>query len=394
MVRVVVLGGYGEFGRRLAGRLVSSGVTVIVAGRSAERAGTLAEALACESRRIDIDDDLASSLEQTDADILVDCTGRFDDYRVAKACIATGINYIDLADNRAFVAGISTLDYEARQAGVFVLSGASTVPGLSSAVLAAMAERVAELDAVEYGISPGSRPRPGLATVRSILSAVGQTRSDVGVCWGDLVYRRFPGVGVRLLSRCECPDWSLFPAHFGVSTMMFRAGLEIPVLQVGMWVLAQLVRARVVRDLSRHARWLEAIASGLSRFGSDCGGMYMQAKGRDAKGQMLTIDWHLAAREGHGPFVPTLVAAALIEDSEAISAGARACVDGVRLADIEHAARGLAIDFSPITIRAATSSAVAFASENPEPRGAKREHHGNAGHEIEPGAESAGRVVQ
>ena len=54
-----------------------------------------------------------------------------DPYRVARAAIAAGAHYIDLADDGAFVAGIGALDEEAKAAGVAVISGASSVPAIS-----------------------------------------------------------------------------------------------------------------------------------------------------------------------------------------------------------------------------------------------------------------------
>ena len=56
-------------------------------------------------------------------------------YDVAKACIAWGCHYIDLADGREFVDGISALDALARENNVLVVSGASSVPCLTSALV-------------------------------------------------------------------------------------------------------------------------------------------------------------------------------------------------------------------------------------------------------------------
>ena len=68
--------------------------------------------------------------------MLINATGPYQeqDYSLARACIAAGVHYLDLADARAFVTGIGVLDAEARSAGVLAVSGASTVPGLSGAV--------------------------------------------------------------------------------------------------------------------------------------------------------------------------------------------------------------------------------------------------------------------
>ena len=79
----------------------------------------------------------ADDLKRRQADILINATGPYQaqDYRLARTCIAAGVHYLDLADAREFVTGIVDLDAEARHAGVLVVSGASTVPGLSAAVV-------------------------------------------------------------------------------------------------------------------------------------------------------------------------------------------------------------------------------------------------------------------
>ena len=79
----------------------------------------------------------AEALRALSADVLINASGPFQhhDYALPRACIAAGCHYIDLADARAFVTGIGVLDAEAKAAGVSVVSGASSVPGLSSAAV-------------------------------------------------------------------------------------------------------------------------------------------------------------------------------------------------------------------------------------------------------------------
>ena len=95
-------------------------------------------------------------------------------YEVAEACIAACVHYVDLADGRGFVTGIPALDASAKSAGVWVISGASTVPGLSSAVLEHYRSEFATIDSLRYGISPGQKAERGLATTQGILSYVGK----------------------------------------------------------------------------------------------------------------------------------------------------------------------------------------------------------------------------
>ena len=57
------------------------------------------------------------------------------DHRVARACINQRCHYLDLADAREFVATIDALDADAKANDVLVVSGASSVPCLTAAVI-------------------------------------------------------------------------------------------------------------------------------------------------------------------------------------------------------------------------------------------------------------------
>lgn len=96
------------------------------------------------------------------------------DYGVARACIEHRVHYVDLADGRDFVTGIMSLDGAAKRAGVTTISGASTVPGLSSAVVEHYVHEFAAIDELVFGISPGQKAERGLATTEGILTYVGK----------------------------------------------------------------------------------------------------------------------------------------------------------------------------------------------------------------------------
>ena len=74
-------------------------------------------------------------------------------YGVVESCIENGINYLDFADAADFVFGISQYDDGAKAAGIFVLSGVSSFPVLTAAVLREMAKDM-DLISVEGGIAP------------------------------------------------------------------------------------------------------------------------------------------------------------------------------------------------------------------------------------------------
>lgn len=142
VARVLIIGGYGNFGGYVARSLASDPqVRVLIGGRSEPKAlafaARLAGAHASEGHTIDIDGGLPDALRRIAPAIVIHTTGPFQrqDHRVARACIAQGCHYLDLTDAREFVAAIGGLDATARESGVLVVSGASSVPCLTAAVI-------------------------------------------------------------------------------------------------------------------------------------------------------------------------------------------------------------------------------------------------------------------
>ncbi|MCV6603855.1 MAG: saccharopine dehydrogenase NADP-binding domain-containing protein, partial [Porticoccaceae bacterium] len=132
---MLIIGGYGNFGRFIARRLgADENIQLVIAGRSAEKAQALIAEMdtanPAQAAQLDIGKNLRQSLQAIKPDIVIHTSGPFQGqgYDVADACIECGAHYIDLADGREFVAGINALDAEAKVAGVFVVSGASSVP--------------------------------------------------------------------------------------------------------------------------------------------------------------------------------------------------------------------------------------------------------------------------
>ncbi|MDH3472599.1 MAG: saccharopine dehydrogenase NADP-binding domain-containing protein [Rhodospirillales bacterium] len=364
---VLVIGGYGVFGSRLCRLLAATPVLrVVVAGRFPDTARRLAQELArdrpdagIEALRLDIDGELSAALECSDADVVIHAAGPFQgqDYRVARACIATGRHYIDLADGRDFVAGFAALDGAARRAGVLAVSGASSVPGLSGAVVAHLARNLVALEQVEIGITPGNRAPRGLAVVRAILGYTGRAIpvwTDGGqgrvYGWQDLRRRslRLAGrapLGARWFAACDVPDTALLPARYpGLRDVTFHAGLELAVLHLGLWLLSWPVRWRLLPGLAPLAPLARRLAALLEPFGTDRGGMFVEVSGRDAAGAPQRRRWTLIAEGGDGPFVPCLPAAILtraLAEGRLALRGARPCLDLFDLDDVATATNGL-----------------------------------------------------
>lgn len=358
---VLVLGGYGNFGAYISRALAQSpDIRLLVAGRSLEKARRFVAQLglsAAHAVRLDADvTTLAGDLRGLGIDTLIHTAGPFQgqDYRVARACIEAGCNYIDLADGRDFVANIGKLDEAARAAGVLVASGASSVPALSAAVVDEFLPQFSRLDGIRLAIASGAKT-PGLATMRAVLGYCGKpfTRLEDGLWkrvygWQDLQRRRYPEpVGMRWLGSCDVPDLVLFPQRYpGLRTVTFHAGLGIPLSHLAVWALSWLVRARWVRDLAAWAGPLHWLGRCLERFGTRNSAMHVEMAGLAGNGTPLVRTWHILALDHDGPNIPCGGAIALarkLAGGAALPAGARACVGLLTLADYLAALQGLQI---------------------------------------------------
>ena len=119
-------------------------LTLVVAGRSLANAQAFCAPLKAAATLVpavfDRAGDVKGQLRDIKPDVVVDSAGPFqlygsDPYRVVRAAIEQGIHYIDLSDGAAFVDGIVQFDAAARDRGVFILSGASSFPVLTAAVV-------------------------------------------------------------------------------------------------------------------------------------------------------------------------------------------------------------------------------------------------------------------
>jgi len=351
--RVLVLGGYGHFGGRICRALAGDpSMRLTVAGRDAARAEAFAAPLGASAVGLDHGSaEFARRLAEIRPDLLIHTAGPFQgqDYSVAEACIAAGVHYVDLADGRAFVGGIDRLDASARSRGVLVVSGASTLPAASSAIVDALRGAVPGLEQIEISIAPAQRIPRGAATLAAVLGYCGKpfTRLEDGRWrtvrgWQAIRRHAYRTLGTRWMAACDVPDLDLLPRRYpGVKTVTFDAALELGVLQWGMWLMAALAGAGLVRDWSRYARPLQRLAASFDRFGSDVGGMQVSLRGPGGG-----VDCELTATAGHGPEIPAIPAVILarkLASGRLDVRGATACMGLFTLDEFREAVADLAI---------------------------------------------------
>jgi len=251
--------------------------------------------------------------------VVINTCGPFQssDYSVTECCIKHRTHYTDLADGRSFVVEIEQLNQLALDNKVSVISGASTVPGLSSAVVEDYQSEFKTIDVFTFGISPGQQAERGLATTQGILSYVGKPlkppagSGSVRYGWQSIYRQRYPVLGKRWMANCDIPDLDLLPSRYGIKEIKFSAGLELAFMHLGLWGLSWLVRLGFPLKLDAMAKPLLAISILFDHFGSADGGMHILISGKDFKGSPLTRSWFIVALDGYGPYIPTVPAIVL-----------------------------------------------------------------------------------
>lgn len=346
-MKVLILGATGVFGSRLARLLYRDGHDLTLAARTLTAAQTLADDLGATAIQMDRTGDLSALSGQ---DVVIDAAGPFhsygaDPYRLARAALAQGAHYLDLADNAAFCAGITALEPEARAANRAAISGLSSVPAISSAAVRALSgtERPLHIDSA---ILPGNRSPRGLSVMASILAQCGRPyplyqagQWTTATGWTAPRNYRLSGGIIRQGWRIEVPDTRLFPAHFGAHTVDFRAGLELGIMRYGLAAFALLRRLVPFPVATPLVRAFRLVADLLAPFGTGIGGMSVTVTTATQR-----HSWSLLAEDGDGPFVPAVAIRALLRRAN-LPTEAASALEIVTLDELEAAMSDLSIRF-------------------------------------------------
>jgi hypothetical protein len=332
--KILILGGYGTFGRRLAQLIADdSRITLVIAGRSLAKAQRLCAELRSMNTvipaELDRARDLESQLRAIAPDLVVDASGPFqaygeNPYRVVEAAIALGIHYLDLSDGAEFVRGISRFDEAARARGVFVLSGVSSCPVLTAAVVRRLSAGMARIESIAGGIAPSPYADIGLNVIRAIASYAGKPvtllRDGRKTPAPALIDSRLftiatPGrlpLYARRFSLVEVPDLELLPELWpSLRTVWMGVGTVPEIWLRGLNALAWLVRLRLLPSLLPVAALIHNARTRLS-WGEHRGGMFVTVEGTLANGAPVERSWHMIAEGDDGPFVPSMAAEAII----------------------------------------------------------------------------------
>ncbi|MBM3617722.1 MAG: hypothetical protein FJX23_04175 [Alphaproteobacteria bacterium] len=336
--KVLILGGYGNFGGRIAQRLRETGVEVIIAGRNAEKAEVVIDVHA---------DNFPSILEELKPAVLVNATGPFiePDYRIAKACIHAGVQYVDIAGGREFVNHFITLNDYAKSKGIAAITGASMFPAVTVAAIQHFMPEFSRLVGVEAGVSSGLKTARGLMSMRSVLAGVGEEsrpfptgekqRKRYG--WQDRHRVYYPGLGARYMGHLDAPDLDIIPARYAdVKELRTSVGIGSLPLHWGLWFMSLAGRIGLPLKLDKDAEEMMKISALFERFGDGGGGVHVFVRGADLQGKPLIKRLFLVSHNGAGPQIGAAPAVAMVRKllNNQANAGAYSAAGVVSLEEI------------------------------------------------------------
>lgn len=257
---ILVVGGYGVVGRRIAARLAPMFPgQVIIAGRDEARAQAQAAALghSARARRVDVEDPASIDAALGGVGAVMVCVAQRE-LHLLRASIARGLAYTDIAPRLAFWEGADEMHERARRTGARVLLGAGLSPGISNMMAARLAARLRCVDRIETAIALSIGDEYGPDSLTHVLEAIGRPlrvfeRGRVREALPFSEGRRiaFPApLGPTTAYLFPWSDVVNYPKTLGVETAVGRFALDPP------WLgrLASLfVRAGAARRLEKSA---------------------------------------------------------------------------------------------------------------------------------------------
>jgi saccharopine dehydrogenase-like NADP-dependent oxidoreductase len=225
---ILIVGGYGEVGGRLAS-LLEAGHRgrVVVGGRNPERAG------GGRAKRIDVDDPTSIEGALDGVGTVVACV-RQSQLHLVRAAIRRGLAYTSIVPPQVPWAALEPLRSEARRSGARIVWATGLAPGISSVLARIGAKRVGKVDAVETALLLSIGDAYGADSMAFLLQEIAQPytvtidgREEVMRAFEGFVPVTFPApIGVRRVYAMAFSDQHYYPMTLGAKTAIARLALE------------------------------------------------------------------------------------------------------------------------------------------------------------------------
>jgi saccharopine dehydrogenase-like protein len=272
---------------------------VVIAGRDREMGQQFADSIKADYVLCDAKDKKSLQKAVSGAFIVINASGLFLPklYSIPRTCIEENCHYIDLADDREYVTEFKQLNELARDRGIFACAGASTTPAVTHALVSELISRFRNTHSIKIYLTAGNKNKPGVSTFESILSYAGTPiqvwsngKWEKSLGWGLSEMFDFPDpVGKRFVQLCNVADLELFPKLFEADEVIFKAGVELPIFNLGLSVLAEVKRFIPRINLPLLAKPLVKISRLFRKLGSFSGGVMVVLQDGSGKKESLAF---------------------------------------------------------------------------------------------------------
>ena len=233
---ILVAGGYGVVGRRVAQLLAPRFAgRVVIAGRSERKAADLAARIGngMRSRPLDLSDQESVQASLSGVGTVVVCVAD-DQLHLLRSAVARGLAYTDLAPPHGFSRIAEQMNATAKLTGARVVLGAGLLPGISNMMARQLANELGGADRIETSILLSLGDEFGPDSLRYIVECArepfallqgGDERRAVSFTQGKPV--SFPApIGQKTAYLFPWPDVAHYPKTLGVRTAVGRFALE------------------------------------------------------------------------------------------------------------------------------------------------------------------------
>lgn len=288
-MRVLVIGAYGHFGKLICKQLIGLGrVEVVAAGRNTKKIEALGSDLSVQAITLDWRrEDLSSVLVNERIHLVVHAAGPYQRQcdGVARACIAAGCYYTDLADDRDFVSRIRNLDARAKAANVMVASGLG-LTALHMAMLERLEINFTEVEHIHIGFSGDGR-MPGLASVESALHSCGRPVNQIEgrreVVFTGLLGRHLRKFGNNFMCRdvvnMQAPDLDSARVSHNPLTLRYQGGFGLRGQRM-IGFLAKISHYGWLKNPKSLASQLRVVGKLMTVFSRGKGAVYVEVEGK------------------------------------------------------------------------------------------------------------------
>jgi len=314
MKTVLVLGGYGHCGSRmvslLTGNNISSkgsetGIQCIVAGKNPPPSlrNKLVVALDASDNN-----SLQSTLAQG-VDFVVNLTGKLDHdgLSIAKTCLESGVNYVDMGAGSDYATEFLRLNRQAAKKGIILATNAGASPVLTTILADLVASEFESISQVHVTYSPGNKSIGTRGYLYDLLKKAGkkirvkeQGRWYEYFAWGRGKKFDYPApIGSRRLFMNDAAELELFPGRYGANTVTFHTGFELPLFNFGATLLARRRRLKEDKQPELFTPFFSKAAWWLRNSGSDCDALGVMMSGQRS-GQETHHEAYLLGRPSSG----------------------------------------------------------------------------------------------